>query len=218
MLFKLMLYKIECLNKRLFSNVFTALLLCCSFSASAITFEQLQQQLMQQQLLRGDFKQSKQLKMFNEPLVSEGTFLLSHQQGLIWSQNTPFPVSLVLAKDKLRQQFAGQAPEIIEASDNPMVFYFSHLFLSLFKGDLSALESQFDMTLTEQQKDVWSLQLSPSQAPLNKVFKNIVITGKAQIQQLILLELSGDSSTIQFSNIRTQPATISQKESDAFNF
>ena len=128
------------LNK-LFKKVFFTLLLCCSFSLSALTLEQLQQQLMTQEILRGDFTQSKTLQMFKHPLVSDGTFLLSHQQGLIWKQNNPFPVSLVLAKDKLSQQFSDQAPEIIEAKDNPMVFYFSHLFLSLFKGDLSSLKS-----------------------------------------------------------------------------
>ena len=80
-------------------------LLLCSFSLSALTLEQLQQQLMTQKILRGDFMQLKTLQMFNQPLVSEGSFLLSHQQGLIWQQNTPFPVALVLAKDKLSQRF-----------------------------------------------------------------------------------------------------------------
>lgn len=212
-----MRFKVMLLNRRLLSKILITLLVCSSFPVAAITFDQLQQQLMEQPLLRGDFQQSKQLQMFNAPLISEGTFLLSHQKGLIWSQKTPFPVSLVLAKDKLRQQFDGQAAEVIEASDNPMVFYFSHLFLSLFKGDLHALESQFKMTLTEQ-ADTWSLQLTPKQAPLDKVFKNIVITGNEQIEKLTLLELSGDSSTIKFSNIRTQPSTISKTENDAFNF
>ena len=203
----------------LLKKAFIALLLCCSFSASALTLEQLQQQLMTQQILRGEFTQSKRLKMFKQPLRASGEFLLSHQKGLVWKQITPFPVSLILAEDKLRQQFAGQTAEIIQASDNPMVFYFSHLFLSLFKGDLKALESQFEIHLNEKkQLDSWSLQLMPSQAPLNKVFKNIYITGKKQIEVLTLVELNGDSSTIQFSNLTTQPPSLSQQENDAFIF
>lgn len=193
-------------------------LLLCSFSLSALTLEQLQQQLMTQKILRGDFTQLKTLQMFNQPLVSEGSFLLSHQQGLIWQQNTPFPVALVLAKDKLSQRFEGQASEIVEAKDNPMVFYFSHLFLSLFKGDLTALDSQFTMALSSDDKDEWLLHLTPKQAPLNKVFESIQINGGTEIKTLTLLELNGDSSVIQFSHINQQQTPLTQQEQDAFKF
>ena len=194
-----------------------ALLLCCSISLSALTLEQLQQQLMTQEILRGDFTQSKTLQMFNQPLLSDGTFLLSHQQGLIWKQNNPFPVSLVLAKNKLSQQFSDQAPEIIEAKENPMVFYFSHLFLSLFKGDLTSLEKQFSMTLNDG-KTGWVLNLTPKEAPLNNVFKGIEIKGKETIQRLTLLELNNDSSVINFTNISQQQSPLNQQETDAFKF
>jgi len=212
------LVPVALLKKAFVTLLSVTLLLCYPFSVSALTFEQLQQQLMTQKILRGDFTQSKKLQMFNQPLRSNGTFLLSHQAGLIWKQSNPFPVSLVLAENKLRQQFAGQPAEIIQASDNPMVFYFSHLFLSLFKGDLSALESQFELTLNEQADNRWSLQLTPTQAPLNKVFKEIMITGSVQIEVLTLDELNGDSSTIEFNNISTQPNSLSQHENDAFSF
>ncbi|MCP5079062.1 MAG: outer membrane lipoprotein carrier protein LolA [Psychromonas sp.] len=180
--------------------------------------EQLQQRLMTQQILRGDFKQSKVLQMFNQPLLSDGSFLLSHQQGLIWKQQSPFPVLLVLAKEKLSQQFADQAPEVIEAKDNPMVFYFSHLFLSLFKGDITSLQSQFTMTLSGDEITGWVLHLSPIQPPLNKVFKEIEIKGKETIQTLSLIELNEDSSVIEFTNIKQQQAALTQQEKDAFKF
>lgn len=173
---------------------------------------------MTQQVLRGDFSQVKTLQMFNQPLVSDGTFLLSHQQGLIWQQNSPFPVSLVLAKAKLSQRFEGQPAEVIEAKDNPMVFYFSHLFLSLFKGDLTSIESQFTMDLSSDDKEQWLLHLTPKQSPLNKVFKYIEITGNNKIETLTLLELSNDSSVISFSNINPQQAPLSEQEQDAFQF
>jgi len=190
----------------------------CSFSLSALTLEQLQQQLTTQKVIRGDFKQSKNLQMFNQPLVSDGSFLLSHQEGLIWTQKNPFPVSLVLTKDKLRQQFSGQSAEIVEASDNPMVFYFSHLFLSLFKGDLASLENQFSMTLTGDLQNTWILHLTPKAAPLNKVFKEIDIKGSIQIEELLLVELNGDSSVIEFSHIDQAQSNLTLQEKNAFEF
>lgn len=203
-------------NLQFFKKVVFSLLLLCSFSLSAFTLEQLQQQLMTKEVLRGEFIQSKTLQMFNQPLLSDGEFLLSHQQGLIWQQNNPFSVSLVLTKDKLSQQFVGQKAEIIDAKDNPMVFYFSHLFLSLFKGDLSALESQFSMALTGDQKQGWLLSLLPKQAPLNKVFKRIDIKGKEQIAELMLVELNDDSSVINFTNVKQQQTSLTEQEQNAF--
>lgn len=205
------------LSKILLRKVIFCFLLLCSFSLSALTLEQLQQQLMMQKILTGNFVQAKTLQMFNSPLISNGKFLLSQQQGLIWQQNNPFPVVLVLAKDKLYQQFEGQDAEIIEAKDNPMVFYFSHLFLSLFRGDLMSLESQFSMTLTEHKKARWQLQLQPKQSPLNHVFKYIDIQGDTQIEVLTLVELNGDSSVINFSHIK-QLTELNQQEKDVFKF
>ncbi len=205
------------LSKRVLKNVIFCFLLLCSSSLSALTLEQLQQQLMMQKILTGNFVQAKTLQMFNLPLVSDGEFLLSQQQGLIWQQKNPFPVVLVLAKDKLYQQFEGQGAEIVEAKDNPMVFYFSHLFLSLFKGDLIALESQFSMTLTEHKKASWQLHLQPKLSPLNQIFKYIDIQGDTQIEVLTLVELNGDSSVINFSNIK-QLTQLNQQEKDVFKF
>ena len=199
------------------------LLMACSFSVyaatslSELTLNELQQKLMSEELLRGDFSQSKTLQIFDRPLISKGTFLLSHKQGLVWKQQDPFLVSLVLANNKLSQQFVDQAPEIIEAKDNPMVFYFSHLFLALFKGDLNALNEQFELTL-KSNNEGWRLHLKPKSAPLNKVFSTIEIHGVDQIDKLNLIELNGDATTISFTNISNQPAQLSEQEKDAFNF
>lgn len=205
------------LFRRFFSSVFIALLLISSFSLYALTLEQLQQKLMNQDLVRGEFLQSKTLKIFDQPLISQGQFLLSHQQGLIWQQQNPFPVLLVLANNKLSQQFADQTPEVIESKDNPMVFYFSHLFLSLFKGDLNALNDQFELTLNSINKR-WVLNLQPKSAPLNNIFSTIEIQGIDQIDKLTLIELNGDTTTISFTNISDQPMQLSEQEKDVFTF
>lgn len=202
-------------------TLFITLLLACSFSVFAysplLSLDELQKKLMSEQLLRGDFSQSKTLHIFDRPLVSKGTFLLSHQQGLVWKQQDPFTVLLVLANNRLSQQFADQVPEIIEAKDNPMVFYFSHLFLALFKGDLNALNEQFELTLNNSNEG-WVLYLKPESTPLNKVFSIIEIHGVDQINELNLIELNGDTTTISFTHISNQPAQLSEQEKDAFNF
>lgn len=204
-------------HKLIKKSLFAVLLAVFSFSLQALTMDQLRSNLTEHKLLRGEFAQSKTLQIFNKPLLSSGSFLLDHQQGLLWSQRKPFAVSLVLAADKLSQQFGSQQAEIIEAKDNPMVFYFSRLFLSLFKGDIEALDEQFIMQLTGLESN-WSLLLTPKSAPLNKVFATISISGGEYIKELLLTELSGDASEITFSNQQSIPSELTEDEKDAFKF
>ena len=195
----------------------SSLLLILSFNLFAFDMHDLQVKLTEHKLLRGEFSQEKKMKMFKAPLLSSGAFLLAEKEGLIWYQQKPFSVSLILAKDKLSQQFSGKEAQIIEAKANPMVFYFSHLFLSLFKGDVNALKAQFEVSLSGSEK-VWTLKLIPKSAPLNSVFSDISITGSDYINQLRLSELSGDISTITFSNQSVLPTKLTEEEKSAFQF
>lgn len=204
-----------CKNK-LFS-LFIIVLCTFTLTSKAVTLSDVQQKLTMHSLLRGQFTQIKRLQMFNAPLTSTGTFLLDQDNGLLWQQVDPFSVSLVLVEGKLSQQFADQDAEVIVAKDNPMVFYFSHLFLSLFKGDMDALTKQFDIVLSEKSTH-WLLLLTPTSAPLNKVFATISIEGSEFIHSLILTELSGDISEIQFTNHRTTPNKLNENEQRAFQF
>lgn len=191
------------------------LLFSCSCSAQVITFKSLQAALTAYPLVRGKYTQQKTLKMFKQPLRSSGHFLLSGTQGLQWSQMQPFPVSLVLTKDKLSQQFSNAPPQIISVKNQPLVFYFSHLFLSVFKGDMTALSTQFKMQLKGDNKN-WYLSLMPRNAPLNKVFKQINVSGGNYIEQLLLIELSGDTTKITFSNQHSTPSKLTKHEQATF--
>ncbi|MBY7866902.1 outer membrane lipoprotein carrier protein LolA [Vibrio fluvialis] len=177
----------------------------------------LQTQLQRFEIVRGDFTQSRKIEMFAEPLSSQGTFLLDKAHGLLWQQSTPFPVNLVLTQDKLRQMFAGQAPQTITAKENPMAFYFSHIFLSVFHGDTEQLQSEFDLDFSVQDEQ-WTLVLTPKGAPLNAVFKHITLQGQDDINALSLQEVRGDNTEIRFSAQTHEPQTLSQAEQAQFEF
>ncbi|ELH4234423.1 outer membrane lipoprotein carrier protein LolA [Vibrio fluvialis] len=177
----------------------------------------LQTQLQRFEIVRGDFTQSRKIEMFAEPLSSQGTFLLDKAHGLLWQQSTPFPVNLVLTQDKLHQTFAGQAPQTITAKENPMAFYFSHIFLSVFHGDTEQLQSKFDLDFSVQDEQ-WTLVLTPKGAPLNAVFKHITLQGQDDINALSLQEVRGDNTEIRFSAQTHEPQTLSQAEQAQFEF
>ena len=177
----------------------------------------LQQQLAKHELVRGDFEQQRHIAMFDQPLSSSGQFTLDKTNGLLWHQQVPFSVQLVLTKDKLRQTFADQPAQVITAEDNPMAFYFSHIFLAVFHGDTQQLEQQFDMQFTASQGQ-WSLVLTPLAAPLNAVFDNITISGKDDLERLTLQEIRGDKTDITFSHQRYQPKSLTDAEQAQFQF
>ncbi|WCP69609.1 outer membrane lipoprotein carrier protein LolA [Vibrio tubiashii] len=195
-----------------------ALLAVSPFSSATVTdLESLQVQLAQHEIVRGDFTQLRHIEMFEQPLSSQGNFTLSKQQGLLWQQTIPFPVNLVLTEDKLRQTFAGQKPQTVTAKDNPMAFYFSHVFLAVFHGDTQALQEQFDIAFKVTSGD-WTIKLTPKQAPLNAVFETITLVGNQNIDQLTLKEIRGDKTEILFSNQTHQPESLTDAEQAQFSF
>ncbi|CAH1604848.1 LolA family protein [Vibrio jasicida] len=197
-----------------------SLLMLFSVSAWAqvTDLESLQQQLSQNEIVRGDFKQSRHLEMFNQPLTSTGKFTLSKSHGLLWQQQVPFAVNLVLTQNKLRQTFGDQVSKIITAQENPMAFYFSHVFLSVFHGDTAALKTQFTLNFSAQENGKWQLSLTPKQAPLNAVFKVITLSGEQHIDQLMLEELRGDKTEIEFTQQTSLPLEMTDAEKAQFDF
>lgn len=203
----------------LLKKLFLTWLLFASHSGviHATTITQLQEKLTAHQIVRGQYTQIKKMQLFKQPLLSSGEFLIEQQQGLLWLQKQPFIITLALNKDKLSQRIADQPAQIMQASDNPMAFYFSHLFLSLFKGDTEGLSKQFMIEL-QSKDELWSLLLTPKSSPLDKVFKQITISGSTYIDQLQLIELQGDSTEINFINQNSFPAHLSKDEQTALQF
>lgn len=177
----------------------------------------LQKLLAQHKTVRGEFTQLRHLDMFEQPLVSKGFFTLSKSHGVLWLQSSPFELSMVLTENKLHQTFAKQPPKIITAQESPMSFYFSRIFLAVFRGDFTGLKGQFDIDLLSKDGG-WVLALIPRQAPLDAVFKRIVLEGEDYIDSLQLEELRGDKTEIRFTRQSAQPQDLTHAEKAQFSF
>ncbi len=189
------------------------------------SISELQTVLSENSIVRGEFTQTRNMEMFAQPLTSQGTFLLDKSSGLLWTQTTPFPVNLVLTNNKLSQRFADQPAKIITDKENPMAFYFSHIFLSVFHGDTQKLQEQFALdfepataTISDKktEKKSWALTLTPKSAPMNAVFEAITLQGQSDIERIELKEIRGDSTVIEFSQLSHQPEVLSDAEAQQF--
>ena len=188
-----------------------------SLNTFAISLDSLQQTLSQHSVVRGEFSQQRTMALFSKPLTSSGTFLLADQRGLIWQQTVPFPTQLRLTKEKLSQSFDGAEPQIMTAKENPMAFYFSHIFLSLFRGDTEQLYHDFDSSLSGDELQ-WTLSLTPKSAPLNAVFSIIEVKGGQYISHVILNEIRGDRTAILFNQQSSSPIELTEQELKSFEF
>ncbi|WP_373958639.1 outer membrane lipoprotein carrier protein LolA [Vibrio gigantis] len=206
-----------------------AAMMACGFvsakeNTTAIgSISELQTVLSENSIVRGEFTQTRNMEMFAQPLTSQGTFLLDKSSGLLWTQTTPFPVNLVLTDNKLSQRFADQPAKIITDKENPMAFYFSHIFLSVFHGDTQKLQDQFSLSFqpataqsSDQNTGSWTLTLKPKSAPMNAVFEAIRLQGNSDIERIELKEIRGDSTVIEFSQLSHQPEVLSDAEAQQF--
>ncbi|MEZ9422834.1 outer membrane lipoprotein carrier protein LolA [Vibrio lentus] len=191
------------------------------------SISELQTVLSENSIVRGEFTQTRNMEMFAQPLTSQGAFLLDKSNGLLWTQATPFPVSLVLTDNKLSQRFADQPAKIITDKENPMAFYFSHIFLSVFHGDTQKLQEQFALdfepaTVTSSDENTenksWTLTLKPKNAPMNAVFEAITLQGQNDIERIELREVRGDSTMLEFSQLSHLPEVLSDAEAQQFQF
>ncbi|MFS1862105.1 LolA family protein [Vibrio lentus] len=195
------------------------------------SISELQTVLNENSIVRGEFTQTRNMEMFAQPLTSQGTFLLDKSNGLLWTQATPFPVSLVLTDNKLSQRFADQPAKIITDKENPMAFYFSHIFLSVFHGDTQKLQEQFSLSFepttaknsvesanSSSEDTRWTLTLKPKNAPMNAVFEAITLQGQGDIERIELREVRGDSTVIEFSQLSHLPEVLSDAEAQQFQF
>ncbi|ERM61590.1 MULTISPECIES: LolA family protein [Vibrio] len=200
-------------------------------TTSVTSISELKTVLSANSIVRGEFTQTRNMEMFAQPLTSQGTFLLDKSSGLLWTQATPFPVSLVLTDNKLSQRFADQPAKIITDKENPMAFYFSHIFLSVFHGDTQKLQEQFSLSFepaNEPSSDEsankstesasWTLTLIPKSSPMNAVFEAITLQGHNDIERIELKEIRGDSTVIEFSQLSHLPEVLSDAEAQQFQF
>ena len=217
-------------KESILTRLLSLCLLVCSFFSTLATaqeaeiksLEQLQATLSSQNIVRGHFEQIREVAMFDQPLSSQGSFVLDKDNGLVWDQTTPFPVKLILTDNKLSQRFADQPAQIITDQDNPMAFYFSHIFLAVFHGNTEQLKEQFSLAFTPMSNsgggNLWKLELTPKNAPLNAVFRRISLSGSQDIQSIALEEIRGDSTTIHFSQLTHQPPRLTDAEAQQFKF
>ncbi|WP_289644657.1 outer membrane lipoprotein carrier protein LolA [uncultured Escherichia sp.] len=183
---------------------------------SALTLDDLQQRFTEQPVIRAHFDQTRTIKDLPQPLRSQGQMLIACDQGLLWDQTSPFPMQLLLDDKRMVQVINGQPPQIITAENNPQMFQFNHLLRALFQADRKVLEQNFRVEFADKGEGRWTLRLTPTTTPLDKIFNTIDLAGQTYLESIQLNDKQGDRTDIALTQHQLTPAQLSDDERQRF--
>ena len=164
-------------------------------------FAAVQQQQAKIDNITGSFTQTRFMKLLSKPLKSNGRFELSKAHGLKWLQQKPFQSTLIVTNDSIEQSIEGKTAVVITKKEQPIVFSFTTIFLSIFKGNVDALKQYFKIYFMKD-GEIWYIALSPLGAPLDKAIQSIEMTGTKYASRIIVKETQGNQMLIEFSDVK----------------
>ena len=183
---------------------------------SALNLDDLQQRFTEQPVIRAHFDQTRTIKDLPQPLRSQGQMLIARDQGLLWDQTSPFPMQLLLDDKRMVQVINGQPPQIITAENNPQMFQFNHLLHALFQADRKVLEQNFRVEFADKGEGRWTLRLTPTTTPLDKIFNTIDLAGQTYLESIQLNDKQGDRTDIALTQHQLTPAQLTDDERQRF--
>lgn len=187
-------------------------------AGSATDIAAVQQRVAKVDVLRGEFQQEKQVAGFNNPLRSQGRFLLARDKGVVWSTLKPFPSEVVLTRDRiLSRQADGSTRVELDGSQQPALRSVNAMMFALVSGDVQALSAQFKVSVQLQGSDAWQMRLEPKSAMLGKAFSALQLKGDRFVREVVIEEASKDRTTIRFSALSETPASLSAAEEQALD-
>jgi hypothetical protein len=167
--------------------------------ANQQALQQLTAQVHQQGSLAGQFVQTKHMQILARPIITQGQFSLN-SQSFVWLIEKPFTIRYEFSGQTLWREMDDER-QMIQPSDEPLLYGFFSFFFSLFDLSEASLEKMFTVYFLPSTTDkTWVLGLKPKQAMLARSLQQLQITGvDTQIQQVQLLEPGGDSTELVFT-------------------
>lgn len=184
-----------------------ALTLLCT-AAQAFSLQDLQKQLSAHQTVQGHVQQKRYLRSLEQPLLSQGRFVMAADKGLLWETRSPIASLIrITPEGMMHQDGAGRWQPLQQQGAGSQTQI--RLFMDLLSGNTRSLSGQFAQSLQGDAQG-WTLTLDPALAVLKQIFQRITIKGARSIEQVTLAETQGDRTEILFSNLRINqplPAT-----------
>ncbi|KAF3998839.1 outer membrane lipoprotein carrier protein LolA [Glaciimonas immobilis] len=190
--------------------------LACGAAQAAAPIAKIQEMLSKPPVLCGLFDQTKQLMGMKKPLLSNGRFCVVSGKGVLWKTLQPFPNTLRLKRDEIVQMQGDRVAMRLDAKQEPVVRMINSVMFSLLAGDLTQLDSLFEIDGSIQGKS-WKVGLTARQPALAKAIGNLALTGGMYVKSVNINEASGDHTEIIFSALQSGANAMTVEEGAALD-
>lgn len=146
--------------------------------------------------ITGNFEQRKFISVLPQPLLSTGHFELDDETGLEWLIIKPIESRLVFDSQGIRQNQQGQTVWQV-SNEQPGIAVIGLILRAILSADWETLTAYFSIEGT-QDKQRWTLALTPKDPFLQQVVTHITLIGESNIETVNLFETSGDRTEIRF--------------------
>jgi hypothetical protein len=143
-----------------------------------------------------DFRQERSLPGMRVPLRSSGTFRFDPGKEAVWVQTTPVAQTILLRREGMELLRPDGSSQKLSSSA-PVAGEIASALFALGQGDLAVLSKTFDVKWVKQGETDWSLKLLP-RGVASKAFKDIVLSGGADLRSILLTDAAGLPTRIEF--------------------
>jgi len=165
--------------------------------------EQLMQQLSKTRSARANFVETKSIAMLDAPVESSGELFYMAPDYFEKRTLKPKPESMVLDGNTLIME-RGKKKRSLQLQNYPEIAAFTESIRGTLAGDRQTLESTYQLRL-EGSMEQWELLLTPIDSSMQKVLKDIRISGTGnELQTIEISQADGDSSLMTIEQIAVQ--------------
>ena len=194
---------------KLFKFLFIFVALAFSFDTNALTVNELSVLLQKDANFKASYNQEKTLNKLNKILKSSGVVIIIENKNVFFRQNTPFELEQIITPNRFDQIMDDEINEITR-DNNPQLFEISNLLLNIFSMN-EVNEKYFSYKLSGNLNN-WTLEMKPNDELLSKIFNKITIQGSDKVKEIVIEDISKDTTVLTFSDYSTDKITLNVKE------
>ena len=195
--------------KKLFKFLFIFVALAFSFNTNALTVNELSALLQKDANFKASYKQEKTLNKLKKILKSSGVVIIVENKNVFFRQNTPFELEQIITPNRFAQIMDDEINEITR-DNNPQLFEISNLLLNIFSMN-EVNEKYFSYKLSGNLNN-WTIEMKPNDELLSKIFNKITIQGSDKVKEIVIEDISKDTTVLTFSDYSTDKITLNLKE------
>lgn len=195
--------------KKLFKFLFIFVALAFSFNTNALTVNELSALLQKDANFKASYKQEKTLNKLNKILKSSGVVIIIENKNVFFRQNTPFELEQIITPNRFAQIMDDEINEIT-SDNNPQLFEISNLLLNIFSMN-EVNEKYFSYKLSGNLNN-WTIEMKANDELLSKIFNKITIQGSDKVKEIVIEDVSKDTTVLTFSDYSTDKITLNVKE------